>query len=184
MDIRVGIMLTIQIIHRDHRPHDRPKHQSQYQSRLVNQLLHHIIILVGPEPGSLDGDAEYRRRDEEIHRGGRNICVVGRGERHRYVALPDSRIHSFILTDRMGIGPQVFLDRDAPRYFIAFGVHLGCYSAMTLSVIFLRFYLKRENQRKDRAMAEMGMALEGEDHLARAFEDRTDRENVYFRYIY
>ncbi|PYI11872.1 allantoate permease [Aspergillus sclerotiicarbonarius CBS 121057] len=82
------------------------------------------------------------------------------------------------------IGPQVFLDRDAPRYFTAFGVHLGCYSAMTLAVIFLRVYLIRENKRKDRAMAEMGIALEGEDHLARAFEDRTDRENVHFRYIY
>ncbi|KAI3064704.1 hypothetical protein CBS147353_8624 [Aspergillus niger] len=82
------------------------------------------------------------------------------------------------------IGPQVFLDRDAPRYFIAFGVHLGCYSAMTLAVIFLRFYLIRENKKKDKAMAEMGIALDGEDHLARAFEDRTDRENIHFRYIY
>ena len=55
---------------------------------------------------------------------------------------------------------------------------------MTLAVIFLRFYLIRENKKKDKAMAEMGISLEGEDHLARAFEDRTDRENIHFRDIY
>ncbi|PWY75379.1 MFS general substrate transporter [Aspergillus heteromorphus CBS 117.55] len=82
------------------------------------------------------------------------------------------------------IGPQVFLPRDAPRYFIAFGVHLACYSAMTLAVIFLRFYLIRQNQRKDRAMAEAGLHILDGGNRGREFEDRTDRENAYFRYVY
>ncbi|KAF9884223.1 hypothetical protein FE257_001955 [Aspergillus nanangensis] len=79
------------------------------------------------------------------------------------------------------IGPQVFLANDAPRYFTAFGVHLGCYTAMTLAVIFLRFYLVAQNKKKDRMLAEMG--AEG-SNLSHAFEDRTDKENLHFRYIY
>ncbi|RAK76562.1 putative 2-ketogluconate transporter [Aspergillus fijiensis CBS 313.89] len=87
------------------------------------------------------------------------------------------------------IGPQVFLARDAPRYFIAFGVHLGCYSAMTLAVIYLRFHLIAQNKKKERLLREAGVSLDSPgagagDHLAHAFEDRTDRENLHFRYIY
>ncbi|KAL3455687.1 hypothetical protein BJX64DRAFT_294814 [Aspergillus heterothallicus] len=81
------------------------------------------------------------------------------------------------------IGPQVFLDTDSPRYFTAFGVHLGCYACLTVTVIFLRFYLSRQNKRKEEMLREAGLDL-GEQDLAHAFEDRTDRENVYFRYTY
>ncbi|KAE8391497.1 MFS general substrate transporter [Aspergillus alliaceus] len=81
------------------------------------------------------------------------------------------------------IGPQVFLDRDKPRYFIAFGVHLGCYSAMTVAVIFLRFYLMAQNKKKDRMLREAGIDPAA-DNLNHAFEDRTDQENLHFRYIY
>ncbi|KKK12685.1 hypothetical protein P175DRAFT_0502513 [Aspergillus ochraceoroseus IBT 24754] len=81
------------------------------------------------------------------------------------------------------IGPQVFLDRDAPRYFIAFGVHLGCYTCMTIAVIFLRFYLVHQNKKKERLLREAGLDP-NDQNLAHAFEDRTDRENLYFRYIY
>ncbi|KAG2420366.1 hypothetical protein HFD88_005167 [Aspergillus terreus] len=80
------------------------------------------------------------------------------------------------------IGPQVFLPRDAPRYFIAFGVHLGCYTAMTIAVIFLRFYLKHQNKKKERLLREAGM--DADTNLTHAFEDRTDQENLNFRYIY
>ncbi|EAW13557.1 putative 2-ketogluconate transporter [Aspergillus clavatus NRRL 1] len=81
------------------------------------------------------------------------------------------------------IGPQVFLDRDAPRYFIAFGVHLGCYTVMTLAVIFLRFYLVSQNKKKDCLLRESGLSAT-DNNLTHAFEDRTDQENPYFRYIY
>ncbi|GAB1196565.1 major facilitator superfamily domain-containing protein [Aspergillus pseudonomiae] len=82
------------------------------------------------------------------------------------------------------IGPQVFLAKDAPRYFIAFGVHLGCYSAMTLAVIFLRFYLIAQNKKKERMLQEAGVNPATADNLDHAFEDRTDQENLHFRYIY
>ncbi|TQB68316.1 hypothetical protein MPDQ_003601 [Monascus purpureus] len=83
------------------------------------------------------------------------------------------------------IGPQVFLKRDAPQYHIAFGVHLACYSAMTIAVIFLRFYLKRQNSKRDQILADSGISeVDADPDLAHAFEDRTDQENLNFRYVY
>lgn len=79
------------------------------------------------------------------------------------------------------IGPQVFLEKDAPRYFIAFGVHLGCYSTMTACIIYLRFYLIGQNKRKDELLRDQDGA---DPDLAHAFDDRADGENLNFRYIY
>lgn len=83
-------------------------------------------------------------------------------------------------------GPQVFLDNDAPRYFIAFGVHLGCYTVMTGCVIFLRVWLVRQNQIKEavlRARAESEQE-QMNDGFVHAFDDHTDGENLHFQYIY
>lgn len=81
------------------------------------------------------------------------------------------------------IGPQVFLERDAPKYFIAFGVHLGCYSAMTACVIFLRFHLIRQNRKKDEILRTQDVDL-ADPNLVHAFDDQTDGENLNFRYMY
>ncbi|KAG0159683.1 hypothetical protein PDIDSM_7206 [Penicillium digitatum] len=81
------------------------------------------------------------------------------------------------------IGPQVFLDRDSPRYHIAWSVHLACYACMAFAVIYLRFHLKRENARKDKLLAEEGLST-ADPTLIHAFEDKTDRENLNFRYVY
>ncbi|KAL3481409.1 major facilitator superfamily domain-containing protein [Aspergillus californicus] len=81
------------------------------------------------------------------------------------------------------IGPQVFLDNDAPKYFTAFGVHIGCYVCLTFSVIFLRWYLSHQNRKKERMLVAAGLDP-NDQNLAHAFEDRTDRENLYFRYVY
>ncbi|KAJ5691799.1 hypothetical protein N7462_001222 [Penicillium macrosclerotiorum] len=81
------------------------------------------------------------------------------------------------------IGPQVFLDRDAPRYHIAWSVHLACYACMTVAVIFLRFYLIRQNKRKDEMVAAAGLSA-ADPNLVHAFEDKTDQENLNFRYVY
>lgn len=75
------------------------------------------------------------------------------------------------------IGPQVFLSWDAPRYFIAFSTHLGCYSLLVVVIVLLRWHLKRQNAKKD-AIAPFDPALRT------AFDDLTDRENMNFRYIY
>lgn len=80
-------------------------------------------------------------------------------------------------------GPQVFLDWDAPKYRIAWSVHLACYACMTLAVIFLRFHLKRENKKKDKILADSGYT-EADPGFIHAFEDKTDRENPNFRYVY
>ncbi|KAJ5087162.1 hypothetical protein N7456_010778 [Penicillium angulare] len=81
------------------------------------------------------------------------------------------------------IGPQVFLDWDAPRYHIAWSVHLACYACMTAAVIYLRFYLMRQNAKKDEMLAADGFSGADPD-LIHAFEDKTDQENINFRYVY
>ncbi|CCX32993.1 major facilitator superfamily domain-containing protein [Pyronema domesticum] len=80
------------------------------------------------------------------------------------------------------IGPQVFLAWDAPRYFIAFAVHMGCYVLLLMTLVFLRWWYKRENSRKEKKIQE-GMATV-DTELKHSFEDLTDRENVNFRYVY
>jgi hypothetical protein len=54
---------------------------------------------------------------------------------------------------------------------------------MTLAVIFLRFYLIGQNKKKERMLREAGV-VSNADNLTHAFEDRTDQENLHFRYIY
>lgn len=77
------------------------------------------------------------------------------------------------------IGPQVFLSWNAPRYFIAFATHMGCYVLLVFVVVFLRWHLKRQNEKRD-AIATVG----SDEGFAHAFEDLTDRRNLTFRYIY
>ncbi|KAM5349080.1 hypothetical protein ACJ41O_008903 [Fusarium nematophilum] len=81
------------------------------------------------------------------------------------------------------IGPQVFLAHDGPRYFIAFATHLGCYSLLVVVILALRWYLRRENRRRDE-MAARGVAEARDDAMVRAFDDLTDKENLSFRYVY
>lgn len=54
---------------------------------------------------------------------------------------------------------------------------------MTLCVVFLRFYLKRQNKKKDEILRAQGVDNADPD-LVYAFEDKTDRENLNFRYMY
>ena len=81
------------------------------------------------------------------------------------------------------IGPQVFLSWNAPRYFIAFAVHMGCYVLLVLVIVFLRWELKRRNVKKDR-LVEAGIREAKDEMLVHAFDDLTDVENPNFRYIY
>lgn len=78
------------------------------------------------------------------------------------------------------IGPQVFLDWDAPRYRVAFSVHIGCYTVLVAAMAFLRWWLIKENKRKDALQEREGR----DERLVHAFDDLTDRENRDFRYIY
>ncbi|KAK4119576.1 MFS general substrate transporter [Parathielavia appendiculata] len=81
------------------------------------------------------------------------------------------------------IGPQVFLSWDAPRYFIAFATHLGCYCLLVIVIIGLRFYLVAQNKKRD-ALAAAGVHEAKDENMTHAFEDLTDKENPNFRYVY
>ncbi|PGH28006.1 hypothetical protein AJ80_00261 [Polytolypa hystricis UAMH7299] len=81
------------------------------------------------------------------------------------------------------IGPQVFLAWNAPRYFIAFAVHLGCYSLLVVVIFLLRWHLTQQNAIKDKLAEDRG-ELAGDINLVHAFDDLTDRENKNFRYIF
>ncbi|KAK0709853.1 major facilitator superfamily domain-containing protein [Lasiosphaeria miniovina] len=81
------------------------------------------------------------------------------------------------------IGPQVFLAWDAPRYFIAFATHLGCYALLVLVIVALRFYLVRQNTKRDRLAAE-GHVQADAGNVVHGFEDLTDLQNLSFRYVY
>jgi hypothetical protein len=80
------------------------------------------------------------------------------------------------------VGPQVFLAWDAPQYFVAFATHIGCYSLLVLVIIFLRWWLVRQNRIKDSLVGEV--TLEDQEGVVHGFEDLTDRENPRFRYIF
>ena len=80
-------------------------------------------------------------------------------------------------------GPQVFLSWDSPRYFIAFATHLGCYSLLVIVILYLRWYLVRQNKKRDE-LAAAGVREANDSKLVHAFEDLTDKENPNFRYVY
>lgn len=80
------------------------------------------------------------------------------------------------------IGPQVFLDRDKPRYFIAFSTHMGCYVLLVLVIAFLRFNFVIRNKNKNKLAEQVVEARD--EQLVHAFDDLTDKENPNFRYQY
>lgn len=77
----------------------------------------------------------------------------------------------------------MFLSYDAPRYFIAFATHLGCYSLLIIVLIILRTTLSRRNSKRDVAAA-VGVREADDDKHVHAFEDLTDKENPNFRYMF
>lgn len=91
-------------------------------------------------------------------------------------------LHSQVLTV-VRTGPQVFLYWNAPRYFIAFATHLGCYSLLVIVILALRFYLVRQNNKRDE-LAAAGVHEARDDRMLHAWEDLTDKENPNFRYVF
>jgi TctA family transporter len=70
-------------------------------------------------------------------------------------------------------GPQVFLAWDVLRYFIAFTMHIGCYSLLVLNIIFLHFWLTLQNKQKNELVGEV--SHENSEGIVHGFEDFTDR---------
>jgi hypothetical protein len=92
-------------------------------------------------------------------------------------------LHPTTQTNSPPLGPQVFRSNNAPRYFIAFSTHMGCYVLLLLVIIFLRFYLTRLNKQRDAAAA-AGVREADDKRNIHAFEDLTDKENPNFRYVF
>ncbi|RTE83231.1 hypothetical protein BHE90_002226 [Fusarium euwallaceae] len=80
------------------------------------------------------------------------------------------------------IGPQCFRDKDAPRYFLALAIILGCFVFLELVLITLRTYYVFMNKKRD-AMVASGEIVDDVD-FAHAFEDIADNKNPHFRYHY
>jgi hypothetical protein len=74
------------------------------------------------------------------------------------------------------IAPQIFQEKDAPRYLPGFVVHLGVYGAYLILVVITRILLMSKNRKKDSIVSEITHDL--------AFQDLTDTENPNFRYVY
>ena len=78
------------------------------------------------------------------------------------------------------IGPQVFRSQDAPRYWLALAIILGCFCLLEVTLFFLRFYYLWQNKRRDGKIAR-GEAV-ADDLYTTSFEDMTDRVGLC-RYI-
>ncbi|KAK1138293.1 hypothetical protein N8T08_003043 [Aspergillus melleus] len=74
------------------------------------------------------------------------------------------------------IAPQIFQEKDAPRYLHGFLAHIIIYAVYLGLVVVTRVVLMARNRAKERAEAEISHEL--------AFRDLTDHENPNFRYVY
>ena len=79
------------------------------------------------------------------------------------------------------IGPQTFQARDAPQYIPAKITVLATQCACALSAVALFLYYRWANGRKEKAAAHL-TTTHAIDATAR--ENLTDKENIYFRYVY
>ncbi|KAJ4411644.1 Allantoate permease [Gnomoniopsis sp. IMI 355080] len=76
------------------------------------------------------------------------------------------------------IGPQVFQDKDAPKYTSAEIVIVVCYFVSLLDVLFIYYWCRSQNKKKAEMRAQPGyVKIEGQE-----FYDLTDRENPEFVY--
>ncbi|KAK7413927.1 hypothetical protein QQX98_007194 [Neonectria punicea] len=74
------------------------------------------------------------------------------------------------------IAPQIFREKDAPKYLPGFLAHIVIYAVYIGLVVLTRIVLMAKNRRKVAAVAEITHEL--------AFQDLTDVENPNFRYVY
>ncbi|KAL7425266.1 hypothetical protein Q5752_000954 [Cryptotrichosporon argae] len=84
------------------------------------------------------------------------------------------------------IGPQTFQASTAPEYRPGLYFCCACFLVAWLELFVWYAWVRHENARRDRLVAEMGISpeqaqLEG---ALLGLQDKTDRENIYFRYHY
>ena len=71
------------------------------------------------------------------------------------------------------IGPQVFRSKDAPRYFLALAIILGCFSLLEVTLFALRTYYIWQNKIRDDKVARGEVVADA--LFTQSFEDVTDR---------
>lgn len=76
------------------------------------------------------------------------------------------------------IAAYLFLPKDAPRYFPGFGSLLGCQVAAFIVAVFMTWYLRRENARRDATYKPPHQYTEQELHAEREKGDNA----TFFRY--
>ncbi|KAJ4329419.1 hypothetical protein N0V84_000053 [Fusarium piperis] len=81
------------------------------------------------------------------------------------------------------VSPDVPCQR-GPRYQTAFIGMIGYLATMFVEAIVLLIYLERENRRRDKVQAKRGETASEEQDEIDNFPDKTDRENITFRYVY
>lgn len=77
------------------------------------------------------------------------------------------------------IGPHLFISTEDPPYRSGMLTCIICFTLAVPMIAALRWYYVRENRRRDVLMAQSGEAY---DPLEGDFSDKTDCENVRFRY--
>ncbi|KAK1472841.1 hypothetical protein CABS01_16132 [Colletotrichum abscissum] len=79
-------------------------------------------------------------------------------------------------------GPFFFRSQDAPKYFLAIAVVLVCFCAALLTAIVLRLYMAWQNRRRDSKYGNVD-GVEKVDGMRFGMHDKTDLENLDFRYV-
>lgn len=77
------------------------------------------------------------------------------------------------------IGPQTFRSNQAPRYFVAISIVLGCFVLLEVVLFALRSYYIYQNKKRDK-LVETGEVV-ADTAYTHSFEDVTDRVSLSFQ---
>lgn len=78
-------------------------------------------------------------------------------------------------------GSNIFLSKEAPKYPVGFGVCLGVLVCSITATVVMRYFLKKENQRRDEAMAGRSMEEVRAGYTEEELLNLGDR-SPFFRY--
>ncbi|KAF4462350.1 major facilitator superfamily transporter [Fusarium albosuccineum] len=98
------------------------------------------------------------------------------------MSLISSNVGGF--TRKATVNAVMFRASEAPKYPTGFIGMVGCWAAVFVEALVLLLYLKRENRRRDKLQAQGGESPPHTQEDIDNFSDKTDRENLSFRYVY
>jgi hypothetical protein len=116
---------------------------------------------------------------------GVSIAIIyGKSSQEQPPGLPTQRVSLTRTLLAVGniVGPQFFLQRQAPHYILGIGAMLTAFAVMAASGLAYCVYCFYENKRRDRLYGDRIATADGVIDLE--VLDHTDRENQKFRYIY